>query len=307
MIRCFIAVVGRYLLQTARPMVPFVSITNRKTFFMKKWIQKFPVLSRFVLALLLGGAAIVTSGFVYGHTPIQRYFPFVDVLLLIGATWVLYRTDKQSLKTIGLNLSLRNTGFLFLGLLVGIVAVAGSHGLRSLYTGEAWHLGTAIDGIALLKSLYFVLPTAAVQELMFRGYPFTKAISKWGVTKTNILFAILFMLVHVVDRDVMQSIPRMIFLAVIIPVGHLYFATGLLRSGTLLLPIGLHWGNNWAEHHLFGEADNGQALIYTSTKVINTWPPFIILLLISTVFFLLVTWAIWKWRRPAVVSAPAIA
>jgi membrane protease YdiL (CAAX protease family) len=267
---------------------------------MKKLFQKFPVLSRLLLALILGVAALAASGFIYGHTPIQRYFPFIDVLLLTGATWVLYRTDRQSLKTIGLNLSLRNTGFLFLGLLVGIVAVAGSHGLRSLYTGEAWHLGTAIDGMALLKSLYFVLPTAAVQELMFRGYPFTKAISTWGVTKTNILFAILFMLVHVIDRDVMQSIPRMIFLAVIIPVGHLYFATGLLRSGTLLLPIGLHWGNNWAERHLIGGSDNGQAIFYTTQQMFNTWPPFIILLLIYTVFFLVVTWAIWKWRKPVV-------
>jgi membrane protease YdiL (CAAX protease family) len=280
-------------------MVPFVSITNSKMFFMKKWIQKFPVFSRIVLALFLGVAAIATSGFVYGHTPIQRYFPFVDVLLLIAATWVLYRTDKQSLKTIGLNLSLRNTGFLFLGLFIGMAAVAVSNGLRSLYTGEVWHLGTTISGMGILKNLYFVLPTAAVQELMFRGYPFTKAISKWGVTKANILFAILFMLVHVIDRDVMQSIPRMIFLAVVIPVGHLYFATGLLRSGTLLLPIGLHWGNNWATHHLFGGADNGQAIIYTTQKMFNTWTPFIILVLIYTVFFLLITWAIWKWRKPS--------
>jgi membrane protease YdiL (CAAX protease family) len=278
-------------------MVLFVSITNRKAFFMKKWIQRFPALSRIVLALVLGSAAIAASGFVYGHTPIQRYFPFVDVLLLTGATWVLYRTDKQSLKTIGLNLSLRNTGFLFLGLLIGMAAVAVSNGLRSLYTGEVWHLGTTISGMRILKSLYFVLPTAAVQELMFRGYPFTKAISKWGVTKANVLFAILFMLVHVIDRDVMQSIPHMIFLAVVIPVGHLYFATGLLRSGTLLLPIGLHWGNNWATHHLFGGSDNGQAIIYTTQKMFNTWTPFIILVLIYTVFFLLVTWAIWKWNK----------
>jgi membrane protease YdiL (CAAX protease family) len=269
---------------------------------MKKWIQNFPVLSRFMLAVILGIAAIAASGFIYGHTPIQRYFPFIDVLLLTGATWVLYRTDKQSLKTIGLNLSLRNTGFLFLGLLIGIAAVGVSNGLRSLYTGEAWHFSSAVDGMGLIKSLYFILPTAAVQELMFRGYPFTKAISTWGVPKANIVFAILFMLVHVVDRDVMQSIPRMISLALIIPVGHLYFATGLLRSGTLLFPIGLHWGNNWAVQHFIGATDNGQAIFYATQNIYNTWMPFIILMLIYTGFFLLVTWAIWKWRKPAVVK-----
>lgn len=268
---------------------------------MKKGFQKFPVVSRYALAVILGILCLILTGVIYKYIPIRDRFPFVDVLLLTGATWVLYRTDRQSLKTIGLNPTRRNTGFLFLGLLIGITAVGASNWLRSLYTGEVWHVGSAVDGMGILKSLYFVLPTVAVQELMFRGYPFTKAISTWGVTKANILFAILFMLVHVVDRDVLQSLPRMISLALIIPVGHLYFAAGLLRSGTLLFPIGLHWGNNWAVQHLIGAADNGQVLFYATQKIYNTWPPFLILLLIFNGFFLLVTWAIWKWRQPGLV------
>jgi membrane protease YdiL (CAAX protease family) len=193
--------------------------------------------------------------------------------------------------------------YLFWGLLIGMATFLAATWLRTLYTGEAWHLSSFVNATALLKGLYYILPTVIVQELMFRGYLFTKSISRFGVVWTNVIFAVIFMLVHVIDRDVLQSIPRIVMLAIIIPVGHLWFATALLRSKTLLFPIGLHWGNNWAVQHLIGNTDSQQSLLYlTDQKVFNTWPPFIIVLIIFNAFFLLVTWMIWKGRFPSGVK-----
>ena len=198
-----------------------------------------------------------------------------------------------------MNPSARNFGYLILGLVIGVAAMLAVTWLRTLYTGEVWHVSSAIDGSGLAKSLYYILPTVMVQEIMFRGYPFTRTISKYGVVKANVIFAFLFMLVHVLDRDVLQNPAQVIMLAITIPVGHLWFATALLRSKTLLFPIGLHWGNNWAVTHLAGTTDNSQSLFYlTGQQVYQTWPPFIIMLLIFNAFFLLVTLAIWKWRLP---------
>src|SRR3954464_11425661 len=90
-------------------------------------------------------------------------------------------------------------------------------------------------------------------------------------------------------------IGQLIFLAISIPVGHLLFATALLKSKTLLFPIGLHWGNNWASSYLLGTSKNEYVIFYTShQQLITTWTPFIIILLIFNGFFLLVTFLIWK-------------
>jgi membrane protease YdiL (CAAX protease family) len=268
---------------------------------MKKIISKFPFIARVLLAFLLGSVAIVASHFVYNAVPpLKTYFPFVAEVLLIIVTAMLYHTDGQKLSAIGLNPSLRNTGFLFLGLFIGIVALGIAGFLRSLYTGEQWHVNPNVNTASLLKSLYYVLPTATVQELMFRGYLFTKTISSIGLVKANIVFAILFMLVHVLDKDVLQNGPRIIMLAIAIPVGHLLFATALVRTKTILFSIGLHWGNNWAVSHLAGGPDNNLVMLYTThQKIYTTWPPFIILLLIFNGFFLLLTLAIWKWGKPS--------
>ena len=266
---------------------------------MKKLLSRFPFIARVVLALLLGTAAIIASHFIYNAIPgLKIYFPFVAEVLLIIVTAMFYHADGQNLSALGLNLSPRNIGFLFLGLIIGVVALGIAGFLRSIYTGEQWHVHTNISGIDLLKSLYYILPTVTVQELMFRGYLFTKTISLLGLVKANIVFAVLFMLMHVLDRDVLQNSTRMIMLAIATPVGHLLFATALVRTKTILFSIGLHWGNNWAVNHLAGSADNNMTILYTThLKIYSTWPPFIIMLLIFNGFFLLVTLAIWKWGR----------
>jgi len=265
---------------------------------MKKIFNRFPFFARVALALLLGCAAIVASHFIYNALPLLKiYFPFVAEVLLIIVTAMLYHTDGQNLSALGLNPSPRNIGFLFLGLVIGILALAVAGFLRSIYTGEQWHVHTNINTIGLLKSLYYILPTVTVQELMFRGYLFTKTISLLGLVKANIIFAFLFMLMHVLDRDVLQNGARIIMLAIAIPVGHLLFATALVRSKTILFSIGLHWGNNWAVNHLAGTDSNLAILYTTNQKIYTTWPPFLILLLIFNGFFLLLTLAIWKWGK----------
>ena len=171
---------------------------------MKKENSLVPFLLRIALALVLGSAAIVLSGIIYKLIPVKPYFPFVAEALLIGITVWLYRNEKQKLFPLGLGPSARNLGFLFLGLLIGVLAMLTVSWLRTCYTGEDWQVSTAIDGIVLSKSLYYILPTVMVQELMFRGYLFTKTISRFGVVWANVIFAFIFMLVHVLDRDVLQ-------------------------------------------------------------------------------------------------------
>lgn len=275
---------------------------------MKQIIHRFPFWSRILLALVLGCVSLFLSGTIYGLGPIKPYFPFVAEVLLILATWLLYCTDGQNLSALGLHPSLRNIGYLFGGLALGAATLMAATWLRTLYTGEVWHLSPYIDTKAIIKGLYYILPTVIVQELMFRGYLFTKTISRYGVVWANVLFSIIFMLVHVVDRDVLQNPVQVVVLAITIPVGHLWFAAALLRSKTLFFPIGLHWGNNWAVQYLAGmKGDPASVFHLTDQKVFTTWTPFIIVLIIFNIFFLLVTWAIWKGKLPFKMKKASIA
>ncbi|GGZ82184.1 hypothetical protein GCM10007028_19950 [Algibacter mikhailovii] len=214
------------------------------------------------------------------------------------ATWFLYRLDKQSLKAIGLNFSLKNMSFLPIGVLAGAMTFLAARILRALYFGESIEISTSINYSAILFSFYFILPQVTTEEFLFRGYLFQKTISITSIFLANVIFSMLFMLIHVLDENVLNNMGMMILLAVTIPVGHLLFATALIKSKTLFFPIGIHLGNNWATRHIITDSDSGESILFIPDQInFDSWTPFIVILLLTNGFFLCITFLIWKWDK----------
>ena len=263
---------------------------------MKTILNKYPTPASFVLAILLFGLALVLSGII--DTPkLKQYFPYTSAILLLIATWVLYKTDRKSLSAIGLILSTRNIFFLPLGLVIGALGLLIANYARALYAGESFAIAESVNYSTIFYAFYTILPTVAVEEFLFRGYLFKKTIKSSNVIIANIIFSILFMLIHVFDENVINNVGMIVFLGISIPVGHLLFATALLKSKTLFFPIGLHLGNNWATRHLISNSDSGNSILYTiNNATFDTWPSFIGFILIFNGVFLFVTFLIWKWN-----------
>lgn len=263
---------------------------------MNTLVNRFPMASRVVLALVLFGTALFLSGLI-NKGAVKVYFPYASVILLGIATWLLYKTETKSLREIGLNLSLRHIFFLPLGVLIGALVFLIAKYARALYIGESFALSDSVNYSTMLYALYIILPTVAVEEFLFRGYLFKKTIEKTNVIIANVIFSILFMLIHVLDENVINNTGMIIFFLVSIPVGHLLFATALLKSKTLLFPIGLHLGNNWATHHVITDSYTGDSFLYIeNSATFNTWTSFIGFILIFNGVFLFITFLIWKWN-----------
>ena len=135
---------------------------------MKSLLNKYPIGSRFVLAVIFFGLALFLSGLI-NKGAIKEYFPYASVILLGIATWLLYKIDNKSLREIGLNFSLRSISFLPLGVLIGAIALLAAKYARALYTGESFAISETIDYSTIFYALYFILPTVAVEEYLFRG------------------------------------------------------------------------------------------------------------------------------------------
>lgn len=263
---------------------------------MKPLLLKYPVFFRFTGAIILFTLALIVSGFI-DRPFLKKYFPFTSVILLLLVTALLYKWDNKSLKSIGLNVTLKNLSFFPLGILIGAMAFMIAKYFRGLYTGESFGLTTAIlDYKVLLYGFYTILPAVIIEELLFRGYVFKKIVEVSNVVIANIIFGVLFMLVHILDREIIQNRAMVLFLMITIPVGHLLFATALLKSKTLFFPIGIHLGNNWATRHLITKTNNGDSIFFIPDNVpIDTWKDFIIVIIVFNAFFLFVTYLIWKW------------
>lgn len=260
-------------------------------------LNQFPVTSRYVVAILLFALALMLSTLIDGPI-LKQYFPYVSAISLFLVTWFLFKLDKKKLEAIGLKLTLRNVSFIFFGLFLGVIVFLVASFARAIYTGETIIFSSVVDYRAIIISLYFILPTVAVEELLFRGYLFKKTIAISNVVVANIVFSVLFTLIHIADESVMSNSGHLVILLMSIPVGHLFFATALLRSRTLFFPIGLHLGNNWATRHLISSQGEGQSILVVLDRVnFDTWPTLIGFLLIFNGVFLLATSLIWKWGK----------
>lgn len=263
---------------------------------MKAFIKKHPIIYRFALAILLFGSALFLSGLINKGT-IKQYFPYSATIFLLIATWILFKSDKESLNSIGLNFKRKNLAFLPLGIFIGAVAFLIAKYLRAIYSGEVFNISDSLNYQNILLGFYIMLPMVAVEEFLFRGYLFKKTIEISSIIKANIIFSILFMFVHVFDNGVINNIPMIIFTVITIPIGHLLFATALLKSKSLFFPIGIHLGNNWATNHLITTNNDGNSFLFiTEQATFETWTSFIIFILLWNSFFLLVTFIIWKWN-----------
>ena len=80
-----------------------------------------------------------------------------------------------------------------------------------MYAGETFVISESINYESILYAFYFILPTVAVEEFLFRGYLFKKTIEKFNVVIANIIFSILFMAIHVLDENVINNKGMIVF------------------------------------------------------------------------------------------------
>ena len=261
---------------------------------MQQFFTKYPNAFRLLLGSILIVLALVLTSII--PNPWPKAFPFVGVILLVVANGIMYHLDGQNLSFIGFSFRMRNLSFLLVGLALGVIAVLIGYYLKSFLTGDQIHFNQNLNGIALLKQLYWILPTAAVQELVCRSYLYTKLIPLTNLTVANIIMAIVFVSMH----DVFNiGIFGALFYAISIIIGHFVFANALLKSGTLLFAIGIHWGSNVGNNTLFTDEELQTSIFYLS-KMVQPEPaifnPIGILLYILTLNIGFIILAVWLWK-----------
>jgi len=219
----------------------------------------------FVLTtFILGG--FILNGLLRLPSQIANIIVIVAVLFI---TWKAYKKEGKNLSELGLNLTMRNICFGISGLLVGgifiiplIYTIAFIKGYPVVFN-QTFSMSYVLGGLGLL------LPTVMLEELAFRGICFKKTVEISGVIKANIIFATLFILSHWINLGAFGN-PVQMTILLITGLGHILYATALLKSKTLYFPIGLHLGNNWVSLVIFSNLDmNDQAKGQIKPSLIN--------------------------------------
>jgi uncharacterized protein len=212
--------------------------------------RRLPLTLRLLLYLVVyfGLVAVLQAATEAVPAPVAvRRFGFLLLVvpLVAGMTWVFRRRlDRRSWAGVGLPRP--GVGPLLFGCLAGF-------GLAGLITMVEWSFGwrEGAGGWALLPFLLSFAASLGVgfaEELAFRGYYLANLGERLPLWLATLVIGLIFGALHLQSAPaawasgVMVSCVAMTFL----------FVTVRLVTGSLWAAIGLHWGWNWSQGHLYG-------------------------------------------------------
>ena len=177
------------------------------------------------------------------------------ILAVLAASYVMTRyVNRKPFEAIGLWLharSVRDTGA---GVGIGILMMTGIFVVEVAlgYAAPVWQGFAAGEaGLAILRFAVTFTLAAALEELLFRGYPFQTLIQAITLVPAMLLVSILFALAHAQNPNVTP------FGLFNVGLAGIWLSFAYYKTRGLWLPTGLHFGWNFAQTALFGFPTSG--------------------------------------------------
>jgi membrane protease YdiL (CAAX protease family) len=209
-------------------------------------------------------AVFVASQFVY--RPASRWLqhlgadhaslsPLPAIFLLL-VTWICMRLRRQPLSAIGLRLDVRWLLQVLCGIAFGAAQMLAIVVLIYATGGVRFSLDPAGGVDALAYGAWAFAWVALLEELLFRGFVFQRLIDGIGAPGAQLVMAALFAIAHWGNPG-MQGTTE-VWATIDLALGAILLGLAYLRTGSLALPIGMHFGWNWLQGSWLGFDVSGQ-------------------------------------------------
>ena len=211
-----------------------------------------------VIALIIVSSAI----FLYIDTPIYRIIHFVPTYwgrvicglllggVLLGIYQLLAGTIETGHVTFGHGSIPRFFKNLGIGVFIGIIMISSTI-LSLMVFGYYTVEGFGFQGMSLLLSLEYYFIGACCEEIVFRGIILRFIGIRWNAVAALVISSVLFGILHCFN----YGMTWMGIIGIIL-VGFL-FGSMYLYSGSIWMPLGIHWIWNVLEDIVFGSAVSG--------------------------------------------------
>jgi membrane protease YdiL (CAAX protease family) len=173
--------------------------------------------------------------------------PVIAVLLV---TWICTRLRREPLASVGLAMNLRWLRQVLIGSAVGMVMMLAAASLICAAGGVSFSINPARSAQALAAGAFTFACVALLEELLFRGFVFQRLIDGIGFGGAQALMALLFAVAHWGNPGMEGATEFWATLDTML--GALALGFAYVRTGSLALPIGMHFGWNWMQGAVLG-------------------------------------------------------
>ena len=209
------------------------------------WILAF-------LALFLASQPVyrVLSKAMQAHGFDGPWLSPLPVVFLLLVTWACVRLHRQPLAAVGLRLNRTWAREALLGAVLGTALILLVTGLIVASGGVRFSLDPARSLGALAMGAWVFAWVALLEELLFRGFVFQRLVDGIGAWPALLAMALLFALGHWGNPGMDGA--TLAWASIDTALGAVLFGLAYLRTRQLALPIGMHFGWNWAQGALLG-------------------------------------------------------
>lgn len=239
------------------------------------------------------------------------------LLFLLLVSWCCLLLRRQKFSDLGLQFNKSWWQQLLLGTSAGVVMMLLIAMLMWSCATVRFSLNPEFQASDLIYGAYLLLIAAALEELLYRGFVFQRLLDGLGAWPTQLLFATVFVLGHWDNPGLAGS--AKIVASVDLALASLLFGLAYIKTRSLALPLGLHFGWNWAQGYLLGFQVSGyehNGWLLPQLQAQPDWLTGGTFGAEASVFALLVDclalWLLWRWRgvattptAPACTSSPA--
>jgi len=191
------------------------------------------------------------------------FYYFLVTLLL---SFLMLRQEGKLLASLGfIPVSALDWKHFFAGLISGIVALSMTAFVTIWLTNGKLKLTGHIDPVYIVILLLIHLWSAFVQEFTYRGYPFQTLLKAYGPWIAQVSVTLPFAIMHLkLNMPITLSQFMMTWLTT--GLGSVLYGLCYIKTGKLLLSIGLHMGWNVAQALIPRSMEEPKSVLFTLIK-----------------------------------------
>jgi membrane protease YdiL (CAAX protease family) len=181
----------------------------------------------------------------------------VELIISWLLLWFIY---KKHLAVLGFRPTKNRVMNFIVGFLIAASCCTLYQIMTTVFVNNSWTLNKQMTGKIVLENSRWTFVSVLYEELIFRGALLYIAIKKIGVIKACILSAVCFGIYHWFTFNAFGNPVMMIFTFLMTAIVGLSWAFAFAKTGSLYLPIGLHFGWNIFYTVVFSNGNFGQTV-----------------------------------------------
>lgn len=193
----------------------------------------------------------------------------IGLLIEILLSWLLLKyVEQQNLEALGWKPSKQRISLFIIGLLIPITFTIALQWGMAVLTKNPYRVNPDYTVTALLTATGYVARSVAFEDLIFRGALLYILVRRLGVQKAVLISAISFGIYHWFSWSLWGQPVQMVVVFLMTGAAGYVWALAFVRTGSLYLPVALHFGIDFANMVLFSK-DKGigrQLLVHTFDK-----------------------------------------